>query len=871
MKIKAIQKKAATLVVTLLVLALMSTIVVAFLQTVAMERSAARSVANRYQAELAAEAGLNAAIAQILQAASSNQTFVTGLYTNVTAGFGPVTTIGITNLSDTNQLMPLISTDLNNLTNFGSNTWSGFTNIMAARESTNSTDLNSNNIIQTNVSTNYYRAPWVSYSTNSFGVTRYSYYVLDEHARVNPLLPGTNSAFTNSTNWYSGPQDLILTNASGALLSAGQQSAITNARSGIFSPETLAQALSSKADYESIKHLVTTSQNPTYDTVPQSLPIVTNALITNRSKIAINNFATNSFYGASTSERATNLANLIYSNIPSLGSRDPALRGTSAGELRYLRRLSAAIIDYITDSNSPVTIVNGAEPAGQKLTPHVTAIAIRYRRTSLTATSTTIESQPFIQIWNPYTSPIIKSNAPTQFIMRNRMRIFFGTGINSAFNTYNSTINTNITLLPNQFEVIEFPVASQTWTSPPTLSTPFFTNSSTGSEDTINWPTFEFYYDSSKVNMQAPTGGLMHNLVNFNTPDDEYHANFIPTELNSSPPLRFVGDPRASYLTTYTWRFPISANYPTQTWWKGIQPTASGSTKFQDFYSNWVDRDFVRANPSPGNPPGLASINPATVSSGYNPADADVAISVIRNGPMFSIGELGHIFDPAQADDELAIGAIGRPAGGRTLRIGQPEFQINSPNSWAKNLSNPTDRSAIQLLDVLSANPVNAAGFPFAIGRINPNTAPIEVLASMLSGIVVKSDAGVPPSTLENPTNLAKSIITNRPYNKISDLSKILSFFAEGTSYSPSIPNISASYSGGATNLAVMDRMREEAFGKLVPHLAVQSRTYRILVVGELLDRAQRPLTRAQMEAVVFFEINPTGRTTPIIQFRKSL
>lgn len=377
---KSPREKAATLVVTLLVMVLLSTISVAFMQAVSAERAAARSVANRYQAELAAEAGLNAAIAQILLATSSNQTFVTGLFTNTPPGFGPVTTIGITNLTDTNQLMPLVSSDPTNFVNFGSSDWTGFTNIMSARTGTNTADLNLNGTIQNMTNTNFFRAPWVDYSTNPMGKIRYSYFVLDEHARVNPLLAGTNSALTNSTNWYSGPQDLVLTNSSAPLLTPDQQEAILNSKNAVLSPDSIGLAITSTNAYNNLKHLVTTSQNPTYDAVPASFPVFSNAFVTNRAKIAINNFATNTFYGASTAERATNLANLIYSNVPNLGTRDPSLRDIEDGGLIYLRRLSASIIDYLTDSNAPPTVIHDGEPAGQKMTPQVTAISIRYRR-----------------------------------------------------------------------------------------------------------------------------------------------------------------------------------------------------------------------------------------------------------------------------------------------------------------------------------------------------------------------------------------------------------------------------------------------------------------------------------------------------------
>jgi len=527
--------------------------------------------------------------------------------------------------------------------------------------------------------------------------------------------------------------------------------------------------------------------------------------------------------------------------------------------------------------------VNGSEPAGQKLTPHVTAIAVRYLRTALTSTSTTIENQPFIQVWNPYTTPINTTGIPIRFAMNNKMRIYFGTGINSAFTNYSATINTNIIIRPNEFVVLEFPTTSQTWSSPPTTNTPYFTNAVTGSSDQTTWPTFEFYYNNALVNMQRRTpttypttslavGGLPHNLMNFDSTSDRYHSSFIPT-FDSAPTWRFVGDPRALYTSSYDWGTPISsdASY-SNTSWKGIQ--MSTTPRWQDFVSNWVNRDFIRANPSFGTSPSGITQKPSQVTSGFQSSDTNNAIAVIRNGPMLSIGELGHIFDPAQAADDLTAPTGGTPStpfvagGGRTLRIGQPEFQTASTDSWDTNASNLTDRAAIQLLDLFSVNPTNSSGFPFATGRINPNTAPVEVLASVLAGIRVNSDSGVAAANLSNITNLANTIISNRPYNKFSDFRKFVPMFSVGTNYSPTITTNSG---GGTTNLAVMDRMREEAFGKLVQHLTLQSRTYRVFCLGEFLNTAGRTVSKSQLEAVLYFQTNSTGSFTPVLQWKKSL
>jgi Tfp pilus assembly protein PilX len=67
-------RKASSLITTLLVLVVLSTIVVAFMQSMSIERSVARSVANREQALEAAEAGIAAALARIQAGVSTNFT-----------------------------------------------------------------------------------------------------------------------------------------------------------------------------------------------------------------------------------------------------------------------------------------------------------------------------------------------------------------------------------------------------------------------------------------------------------------------------------------------------------------------------------------------------------------------------------------------------------------------------------------------------------------------------------------------------------------------------------------------------------------------------------------------------------------------------
>ena len=114
---------------------------------------------------------------------------------------------------------------------------------------------------------------------------------------------------------------------------------------------------------------------------------------------------------------------------------------------------------------------------------------------------------------------------------------------------------------------------------------------------------------------------------------------------------------------------------------------------------------------------------------------------------------------------------------------------------------------------------------------------------------------------------IAANIVSNRPYSALSDLHKAMSSFAAGTSYAPAF---AVSAGGGTTNLAAIDRVREEAFGKLVQHLTVQSRTYRVIAVGEAFDPRGKPRGHATVEAIVFLQNQPGGGVRPVITFQRS-
>ncbi len=116
---------------------LLSAIVVAFLQSMSIDRLTAKSAKNMLQAELAARAGLSSAIAQMLAAIGTNNSgFVTGS-TNYAYNHGPLVLIGRTNLVDSTQFMPLVSASPDILENSPGPAWADSLTRLILRSSRN--------------------------------------------------------------------------------------------------------------------------------------------------------------------------------------------------------------------------------------------------------------------------------------------------------------------------------------------------------------------------------------------------------------------------------------------------------------------------------------------------------------------------------------------------------------------------------------------------------------------------------------------------------------------------------------------------------------------------------------------------------------
>jgi len=332
-----------------------------------------------------------------------------------------------------------------------------------------------------------------------------------------------------------------------------------------------------------------------------------------------------------------------------------------------------------------------------------------------------------------------------------------------------------------------------------------------------------------------------------------------------------IADPRITYLSETDWlALGSAATGYNMGSWQGRQVDGAAQ-RSQDFKTTWENRDYIPAN-SVNQGITLSSPNgdPAALASQYDSADAATFITPIRNGLMQTIAELGNIFDPVQVNNSATnLFSSGedyhKPGGGYSLRIGQPEYAFGSTNG----------KRGIELLDLFTVNSTNSVSalYPTTRGRININTAPRPVLEALFYNISPTSDSAHSNSviTIANATTIANALIANRPYNKLSDLYKITSYLANSTNFTPSLSvNVPASANSPDSLAGVFDRAREETFAKMVEFATVQSRAFRIFVVGESLHPVTgKKESLAAAEAILTIQQDSSGALIPEIQYMR--
>lgn len=522
------------------------------------------------------------------------------------------------------------------------------------------------------------------------------------------------------------------------------------------------------------------------------------------------------------------IAEHIEKNLPQLKNR----KGGFPADEDYIKTLAASMIDYADEDNN-ATIGTGYR--GVDSYPFVNELFDRYEWTGGDTNSVEVTVESYVELWNPSDKA---TTGVIFFINENRHKIKVPPN-DYEFTDSPRFIKPGISIRPNGFLVIflgstkyKFPINP---TFPPTqLSFPNTESSN-----------FKLWWNGRLVDRAR--GGLMrqNSFMKFGNSERDWKGN---ASMALDYRIDQDGDPRASYYIAapvFYNNYRDNSNWGGRSLKRAISNNAYNEVRLQE----WEDRG---TNSTPGTNPRTDATRPTQVAFPANqPGLAPASIS--NSGRYDSLAELGNIFDPAQYqrvdgdpdDSSPNLRPSPNPAagGGFTLAIGRPEFGAFDTEGI---------RSA-QLLDLFSIQPeISASG---ASARpVNINTAPREVLRTLVAGATLDADpatAGVvPPRDTNEGDIFANYVIAQRSHSPLrgpSDMNALrldpadknaTTFFGSRDAYK----------NGTAPPDTWDDAGREELFRKTLNLVSFTSKTFRIVVSGEALNKQGERIGRAARE-----------------------
>ncbi|MEO8616613.1 MAG: hypothetical protein ABI600_15830 [Luteolibacter sp.] len=557
------------------------------------------------------------------------------------------------------------------------------------------------------------------------------------------------------------------------------------------------------------------------------------------------------------------IASQITRNLPKFDNRKGGFPSTE----NYNKTIAASIIDYAdTDSTATALTSTGADTGyrGVDSYPFVNELFDRYEWTGTSGDNVKIKVSTYAELWNPSQLSI---KGDLEFENQNKHKITIPPSGTKEFTTAAYPLIKDFTLLPNGFRVVmlgektyDFPIGP----FPP--SQPTFVATTTSNYQ-LKWN--GVIVDMARGGVQRTDGTLNPGASN-----RKWKGNSSPA-LDTS--IGQAGDPRASYYIN-TWVF--ANTYDTNTSWGGrcVKGTIANNNYNKVEISKWPD---CGSDSTPGTSAGSDAKLPTDLAFPAN--QPNMAPAFISNfGSYKNVGELGHIFDPSQFSNvNLTAGAISASAGGGyTLAIGRPEYG---------RFDNDGQRAA-QLIDLFYVPLATPSTVPIG-GKININTAPREVLRTLIAGVTLHDDLAqpimYPPKQSIVGDLFADCVINTRnyaPLRGLSDLNLIRQDPATARNYT--IPDATTEPFFGSrmpypTKPADTwnDAGREELFKKVINLVSFQGKVFRIVVAGEALDRNGNLIGRANKEFHVMFEpqrdsaglIDPNGITTIRKIYEKSL
>ncbi len=568
------------------------------------------------------------------------------------------------------------------------------------------------------------------------------------------------------------------------------------------------------------------------------------------------------------------IADIINRNLPDFKDR----KGGFPDSQDYVKTLAASIIDY-ADADSDAT--TGGDYRGVDSYPFVNELFDRYEWVSSPEGSVKIDVDTYLELWNPSDQSI---SGDIGFKNINKRKIKLGANGTKDFSEAEyGPISVNIP--PNGFRVIHLGKKTETFDVDLEPAEPLTFNADDSDSS------FELSWNGKLVDYPRSGVERTYSLMRAGLSERRWKGNSSPA---NDMDIGQYGDPRASY---YSGDFFQKSDYGNNSNWGGrvIKRKLSNDKPFREVrLEQWPDRG---SNSTLGVASGTDARVPTDTriilkSSGapiadkeFPPNQPDLAPARISNaGEYESLGELGNIFDPAQWSDveKPSASANAKSGGGITLAVGRPEFAAFDREG----------RYAAQLLDLFSLGRSALPAPDFA--PININTAPREVLRSLIAGIALDDDPVA--DTLEiarkstDPTIgdiFADQVIayrTSRPMRSVSDLNLVREKPLIARDYSSPVDQpffgnpenfINVPHVPERTDPSLEydqaefeewnDAGREELFKKVMELVSYKSNKFRIVIAGELISPSGKPAARSVREyhIGIFPERDAVGNIIP--------
>ena len=879
------RERGVALVTTVIVVAVLAVVAVAFMQSTTTDRLSARSVANYTRASLAADAGLAMAEATLARA-MTNDTFIVVANTNRQLFVGNGT--NSTNFSYT----PAFST-VSNLSTAVSDI------VTAAIPSTNvAGGIIFTNALPGGLSITSPVVSWV-FLTNAAGQTnaRFAYWVEDLGGKLDLSLVGaTNAADITNARRLTGtnPAEIALWSffSPSSASDAGNASAtaLTAARSNLLTTAT-ARLVNSSVTTNMLADFAVNLRHDTNE--PEVIPFGFGYADAGKAKYNLN---TNT-----NAAGAAVLAGAISRNLPNFGNRSGAMDPTA-----YVNSIAASMVDYADTNDIPIADdPNNPTYFGIENIPWPNELFDRIKFTRYAPGSGKIQIQlkDFVEVWNmgnkeiatgssiyisnnydlvlTFTNPSIPNTSGAGVGFEQKLKDLQNRDMGDTTNwAMYRAFPVEAPIPPNGYAVLE---ASKD------LNGGFLHRSLTAIVTNAAWVAYAKTNDfaaaawqvtvtpaNDKPNLsfkarfggqvvQQSKGGRWPNYLNpaNDPPVTEGGGEFIfgnPVGFASQTagwssggvPKHSGGDPRAQYFLSDPLRSQAYFNtrgYASpggRNWERANLATYPESEVQPGKY--WPDGGHATSTDRGENP---TSYEDSPMSFSNTPATNNWVMFRNDTGSYSNILELGNIYDPLQWADQSGSTVANQPGlwvnltaaatpdarfGGRnTLRVGRWEFSKFNTNG----------QRASQLLDLFAAS-TNAPGpggvvRTKIVGKINLNTAGTNALRALAAGVFNSSD----PALLPGGTNFKVPVtIVNAFVTAVTNFRRQQPFFSPAQLTVVAANTNSAQWAKSAifgnTNISAVtewnDRAAEEWFAKVYPLSTVRSRNFMVHVVGQALQ-----------------------------------